>query len=403
MRGGQSAIHSIPTIFRRNSSSGTRALPRTRCGIHGSYVVLGSIPCRDIDVAETGRAHGLCRPVGDRPRPLRSTRPEAPGGAVCVVQVIAMPPQTVSRLVRRLLAALLRRLWGMHQPHCFVHFEHIQFCETPPNADLTISLKDWQAWGCRLRPFLLPPDVRETYREFADSPHSLSLGSVARVGIGYVTGANDFFHLRPSEAERAGVPDQYLHPCVRNGRCLAGQAINNSTVEAWRRRDEAILLLRLSRSDSLPISVKRYLDSAAGRTARLAYKCRSREPWYVVPDVSVPDAFLSYMSGVTPSLVANHAKCVGTNSVHVVKLNGTMDISELQDRWRQPLTQLSCELEGHPLGGGMSKLEPREAGKIVLSPKASPTKRQAAQVAEGLEIMRRWRHYGQSNRHLPMD
>ena len=218
-----------------------------------------------------------------------------------------------------------------------------------------------------------------------------------------MTGANDFFHLRPSVAERAGVPDQYLHQCVRNGRCLAGQAINNSTVEAWRRRDEAILLLRLSRSDSLPIAVKRYLDSAAGRTARLAYKCRSREPWYVVPDVSVPDAFLSYMSGTTPSLVANHAKCVGTNSVHVVKLNGTMDISDLQDRWRQPLTQLSCELEGHPLGGGMLKLEPREAGKVVLSPKASPTRRQAAQIAEGLEIMRRWRHYGQSNRHLPVD
>ena len=252
------------------------------------------------------------------------------------------------------------------------------FARAPPNADLTISLNDWRTWGCRLRPFLLPPGVRETYREFAESPHSVCLGSVARMGIGYVTGANDFFHLRPSEAERAGVPDQYLHPCVRNGRCLAGQAINNSTVEAWRRRDEAILLLRLSPSDSLPISVKRYLDSAAGRTARLAYKCRSREPWYVVPDVSVPDAFLSYMSGVTPSLVANHAKCVGTNSVHVVKLNGTMDISELQDRWRQPLTQLSCELEGHPLGGGMLKLEPREAGKIVLSPRASPTRRQAA-------------------------
>ena len=26
------------------------------------------------------------------------------------------------------------------------------------------------------------------------------LGSVARVGIGYATGANDFFHLRPSVA-----------------------------------------------------------------------------------------------------------------------------------------------------------------------------------------------------------
>jgi adenine-specific DNA-methyltransferase len=278
-----------------------------------------------------------------------------------------------------------------------------KFRESPPKPDLMISITQWQEWGGRLRPFLLPSNVRDLYREFAGSPDSVSLGAVARVGIGYVTGANDFFHLRPSEAERAGIPDRYLHPSVRNGRCLAGEAINNSTVDAWRRRDEPILLLRLNRAESLPQTVKRYLDSAAGKSARETYKCRNRDPWYVVPDVSIPHAFLSYMSGVTPSLVANHANCVGTNSVHVVKLTGKIAIAELRDRWRQPLTQLSCELEGHPLGGGMLKLEPREASKIVLGPAALPTKSQAAQIAEGLEIMRRWRHYGPSTRHLPMD
>ena len=261
------------------------------------------------------------------------------------------------------------------------------FCEAPPKPDFMISVAQWQEWGCRLRPFLLPSNVRDLYREFAAPPDSIRLGTVARVGIGYVTGANDFFHLRPSEAERAGIPDRYLHPSVRNGRCLAGNAINNSTVDAWRRRDEAILLLRLDRSHRLPQSVQRYLDSAAGKSARETYKCRTRDPWYVVPDVNIPHAFLSYMCGVAPSLVANRANCVGTNSVHVVRLNGKMAISEMQDRWRTPLTQLSCELEGHPLGGGMLKLEPREAGKVVLGRLASLQKSQAAQIAEGLEIM----------------
>ena len=78
------------------------------------------------------------------------------------------------------------------------------------------------------------------------------------------------------------------------------------------------------------------------------------------------------MSGITPVLVANHAKCVATNSIHVVRLNGAIALPELQERWRQPITELSCELEGHPLGGGMLKLEPREAGRIVLSRRARP-------------------------------
>ena len=278
-----------------------------------------------------------------------------------------------------------------------------RFSHSPPNPDLFIPLQEWREWGCRLRPYLLPSSIRSMYRELVDSPDSLRLRDVARVGIGYVTGANDFFHLRPSQAEHANIPERFLHPTVRNGRFLRGRAISNSTVQAWRRRDEPILLLRLDRSDRLPQTIKKYLDSAVGKSARETYKCRNRDPWYVVPDVSVPDAFLSYMSGDTPSLVANQANCVATNSIHVVKLNGTLARSELQNRWGQPITQLSCELEGHPLGGGMLKLEPREAGNVVLSRRVSRTREQEAKITEGLNILRSWRHYGKNVPDMQVD
>jgi hypothetical protein len=278
-----------------------------------------------------------------------------------------------------------------------------QFLDAPPKPDLFIPLEEWREWGFRLRPYLLPPRVRSLYQQLLRSPGALRLGGVARVGIGYVTGANDFFHLRPSAADRAQIPDEFLHPTVRNGRCLIGHAITNSTVEAWRRHDEPILLLRIKRGDPLPASVKKYLDSDAGRIAKETYKCRNRSPWYAVPDVSVPDGFLSYMSGNTPALVANDAKCAATNSVHVVKLNGRIPLSELQDRWRQPITQLSCEIEGHPLGGGMLKLEPREAASVALVPRVPRTRRQDSEIAEGVEILRAWRHYGQNTSYLPLD
>ncbi len=277
------------------------------------------------------------------------------------------------------------------------------FLDSPPRPDLFVGLEDWRRWGCRLRPYLVPPDIRSLYQELAGSPDSLRLRAVARVGIGYVTGANEFFHLRPSQAQRAHIPEHLLCASVRNGRFLTGDAITDSTVEGWRRRDERMLLLRLNQSDSIPPAVRKYLSTAEGDQARETYKCRNRDPWYVVPDVSVPDAFLSYMSGSGHSLVANHAKCVATNSVHVVKLNGTLTISELQSRWQQPITQLSCELEGHPLGGGMLKLEPREAGNVLLTPRMPRTDEQETQIAEGIGILRRWRHYGQNAANMPVD
>lgn len=281
--------------------------------------------------------------------------------------------------------------------------DEFRFTAVPPKPDVTISIADWEQWDCRLRTYLLPASVRSLYRELCQAPGALRLHNAARVGIGYVTGANDFFHLRPSEAERIGIPESFLRPAVRNGRCLTGRAITNATVDAWRRRDDPHLLLRLKHTDSLPKSVRDYLESETARAAKATYKCRNRKPWYVVPDVTVPDAFLSYMSGGTPSLVANQAKCVATNSIHVIKLKGELPLRQLQQRWMQPLTALSCELEGHPLGGGMLKLEPREAGNVLLVAPGSLSSEQESAIIDGIRIIRRWRHNGQEYTHLPMD
>jgi len=267
------------------------------------------------------------------------------------------------------------------------------FMERPPNVNVRVPVSDWRRWRCRLRSFLLSSEVRELYRQTGDSANSVPLGEIARVGIGYVTGANEFFHLRPSQASRLGIPSGLLQPSVRSGKSLNGRAVTRSKVEAWRRRDEPMLLLRLSAHEKPPASVRRYLDSPEGRAARQGYKCRNRSPWYVVPDVVIPDAFLSYMSGDGPALVANPAGCAGTNSVHVVRLKGGTRISQVQRAWRRALTTLSCEIEGHPLGGGVLKLEPREASHVMLSLRDGASRKETALIREGIHTMRQWRHH----------
>jgi hypothetical protein len=262
----------------------------------------------------------------------------------------------------------------------------------PPKATLTVSMGEWRAWNCRLRPFLMTPAARSIYQAVAHARDTRRLGEVAKVGIGYVTGANDFFHLRPSQGTALRIPDSLLHPSVRNGKALA-DTVTLPVVRRWLLDDEPVLLLRLGRDDELPREVERYLQSPEAIEAKSSYKCRNRDPWYVVPDVTIPDAFLSYMSGDGPLLVANSARCVCTNSVHAVHLNGTMTIDELQLRWADPLAQLSCEVEGHPLGGGMLKVEPREAARILL-PKGKRSRADSRALAAAAQTLRQWRHYG---------
>ena len=87
------------------------------------------------------------------------------------------------------------------------------------------------------------------------------------------------------------------------------------------------------------------------------------------------------MSGSGPHLVMNKAECVGTNSVHVVRLKNGISTERLLQSWQNPLTKLSCEIEGHPLGGGLLKGTSKNTvsggqvvnqGEFLLSQHASP-------------------------------
>lgn len=268
----------------------------------------------------------------------------------------------------------------------------------PPRQAERISVGEWRAaWRLRLRPFLLPPAVRELYRLAADHPHARRFIDIASVGIGYVSGANDFFHLRPSDAERWGIPAKLLHPAVRNGRALPARRLTRSTIAKWQAADDPVMLLRLPkiRDSDLPAAVRNYLDSDRGREARHAYKCRVRDPWFSVPDVQTPDFFMSYMSGVSAGLVRNAGGATCTNSVHGVRVKDPGAMAEFLGAWESPFMALSREIEGHPLGGGMLKLEPREAGQLLLAPAELSPALAAREIGEGVRTMRRWRHYAE--------
>lgn len=82
----------------------------------------------------------------------------------------------------------------------------------PPSSGEYITRTDLKSWNDRLRPYLLPQTIRDLYLQIGHLTNVARLGDCARVGVGYVTGANDFFHLRPSEARRLEIPNEFLMP-----------------------------------------------------------------------------------------------------------------------------------------------------------------------------------------------
>jgi adenine-specific DNA-methyltransferase len=115
-----------------------------------------------------------------------------------------------------------------------------------------------------------------------------------------------------------------------------------------------------------------------------AYKCRVRDPWWRTPFVPVPDLFLKYMNHDTPRLCTNDAGVYFLNSVHGVRLKPEhkrtgMDLLPLASL--NSMTLLGAEIVGRAYGGGMLKIEPREADRLPLPcPAAIETHRSALEA-----------------------
>jgi len=278
-----------------------------------------------------------------------------------------------------------------------IHFspiESIGTSEVPPDNAIHISVHQWRrVWKRRLRPYLLSESARSLYQAIAKRTDSKRFGTVASIGIGYVSGANEFFHLRPSEVSEWCIPTTLVHPTVRNSRVLPSRELTTQTIDEWRRSDKPMMLLRIPKEAELPPGVADYLDTEAGWKARETFKCRTRSPWYSVPDVRVPDFFLTYMAGLSPNLVRNSAGATCTNAIHAVRLRNRHQAEDAIDVWNSNYVQLSCELEGHSLGGGMLKLEPTEAAQIVLPSARILHRLPDSEVQSAISTLRSWRHY----------
>ena len=220
----------------------------------------------------------------------------------------------------------------------------------------------------RIIEYILPRKARELYVELRQKRHTVRLGDLADVGIGYVTGANDFFHFGPGAIAEWGIPSRFLRACVRRGRALAGLRFTASDWQGALARGDAGYLLELPDARNLPPSIARYLSDGERRGVHKTFKCRTRAPWYRVPHVYMPDGFLTYMSGDVPRLVANDARVVAPNTLHILRLHPDCCVTSdgVAALWQTSLARLSVEIEGHALGGGMLKLEPGEAGRVVL-------------------------------------
>jgi methylase of polypeptide subunit release factors len=243
-----------------------------------------------------------------------------------------------------------------------------------PSADSLETLHPFDATAVSPREegkwtdLLMPAERRSLFRRLAGS-HFSPLSAYGQPELGAVTGSNAFFALSETTRQAYKIPETDLVRIVPPGsRHVPGTRFTPGDWEQLR-VDGARVWLLAPRGTSLSAGLSRYIEEGEARGVHEAYKCTIRDPWYRAPVVPVPDLFFTYMSHRYPRLVTNEARATFLNSLHGLVLHD--DTAELA-REALPLlslnslTMLGAELTGRSYGGGILKMEPREAAQLPV-------------------------------------
>jgi adenine-specific DNA-methyltransferase len=241
-----------------------------------------------------------------------------------------------------------------------------QITDRPPARVLAGALPktvrhDDEKW---LKYFLSELEI-SLMRTLRASPVTTALATHASVDVGVVTGKNEFFVLSEGQVDQLGIGG-YTVPLVSRAAHLQGACIGTAEWQGLAEDSCRVHLLHLARRNGAKLSprLSSYLRSGEADGFHQGYKCSVRVPWYAVPSVWVPDAFVFRQIYDFPRVVLNQAGATSTDTIH--RLRSKAAPEQVVSHVYTHLTAASAEIEGRSYGGGVLELEPTEAEKLLV-------------------------------------
>lgn len=206
--------------------------------------------------------------------------------------------------------------------------------------------------------------------------------NIASVDIGIVTGANKYFVVDLKTAEKFDLLP-FSSPMLARSEFIDGIVYNNEDQKENELSGKAVLFVEFPDKPKadLPPKVLKYIELGEEQELHKRYKCRIREPWYVVPYIWISKVSLLKRCHDFPRLVLNEARALSTDTAYRIVMNDTYSGREkdLVFSFLNSLTFLYAELEGRHYGGGVLELVPSEI-EILRIPLTNVSDDQFAKV-----------------------
>lgn len=225
--------------------------------------------------------------------------------------------------------------------------------------------------GARWGEMAVPKTASEVLARLESEGVLDPLASWGTVSLGAVTGANSYFALSAEAIRENGLEKADRLPlCPPGSKHLTVFDVSDDVLRRWTDQGmKTALFYPNGESGHFSKSAQDYIRLGEKLELDKRYKCRKRSPWWRVPLGPIPDAFLTYMNAYGPRLCSNSSGVQNLNSIHGICFNEgcrALAMELLPLACFNSATLLSAEICGRSYGGGVLKIEPGEASKLLV-------------------------------------
>ena len=236
------------------------------------------------------------------------------------------------------------------------------------NVPLTLNKKDsLEKTNVKWTHHMLDSDDLDFLFKIRKQLHPVSSYCDSKPGI--VTAANHFF-IVDKETEEKYELGAYTKPIIQKGLFANGSIVFDDDDYCQlisEGKPARVLCFKDEDITHLNKHVLSYLKIGKDAAIPERYKCRKRDNWYVIPNITKPaEGFFFKRCHRYPKLIKNQAKVLVTDSAYLINMYEGYEINQLIYSFYNSLTLAFTELEGRYYGGGVLELTPNEFKNLPI-------------------------------------
>jgi adenine-specific DNA-methyltransferase len=184
-----------------------------------------------------------------------------------------------------------------------------------------------------------------------------------RFSRGIATGANKFFAIRPSLAEKKKLPMGCLIPCVSKARQVPQRTFRQEDFEALKQADQPVFLFNGEANSG--DAVRRYIRSGESCGYQDRYLTRTRKPWYALEKRQAGKIWAGVFGREGIRFIWNESKAITLTCFHVFQPSEACKayLPFLFLYLNSATGRDLLELEKREYGDGLEKYEPNDINK----------------------------------------